>query len=194
MSSSLEQTALFYLFNMLSSLEQTALSYSTNTLFQKFYMNTLFQKLIKKLPIDIIKNICQYLNICIRNNEIVSLIVKNDYRYDILKHITIKRENINKYTITSPYHRRNKYTFHNLYDFVERKEQNIEDDTLEVLVTKNTDNSIKYEVYCYRLKLIKDIFETNQTINNPFDYYRGNLTDYSWYENKYEYTIHSNQE
>jgi hypothetical protein len=44
-----------------------------------------------KLPLDIIKYILTFNeNFLIVNNKIISFILKNDFRYDILKYITLK--------------------------------------------------------------------------------------------------------
>ena len=44
-----------------------------------------------KLPLDIIKYILTYNELfLIVNNKIISFILKNDFRYDILKYITLK--------------------------------------------------------------------------------------------------------
>ena len=91
-----------------------------------------------KLPLDIIKYILTFNeNFLIVNNKIISFILKNDYRYDILKYITLKYI---YYHYVTPKKSCTKY----VYDFDNDK-------MLWVYIT-SFNNFIKYKIKIRRLQ------------------------------------------
>lgn len=132
-----------------------------------------------KLPLDIIKYILNYNeNFLIVNNKIISFILKNDVRYDILKYITLK------YTYDSivpkcgwccrKYH----YEFVlNKYTSPWREKKLDYNDKIWVSITKS-DKSIKYEIKIRRL----------QKRDYPHEKYKCMLREYVWKNIEYKYT------
>jgi hypothetical protein len=71
-----------------------------------------------KLPIDIIKHIITYdKHFIVRKNKLVSIIPKDDYRYNLLHYITLTEED----NWIFNQERRYEYIMPNLYDIIERK-------------------------------------------------------------------------
>lgn len=129
-----------------------------------------------KLPLDIIKYILTFNeNFLIVNNKIISFIFKNDFRYDILKYITLK------YIYDSPIPRwccrRYNYEFLNKNTSLWREEKLDYNDKIWVYIT-TSDKSIKYEIKIRRL----------QKREFPDEKYKCMLREYVWKTIHYKYT------
>ena len=72
------------------------------------------------------------------------------------------------------------YDLPNLYDIPSRKYQYIENDMLQVRI-QNKEDYILYEMFICRLKPKLNI------TTKPQIFYKGNLTDYEWYNIGFEY-------
>jgi hypothetical protein len=135
--------------------------------------------IFSNLPLDIIKYIITFdKHFILRNGEIISIIPKDDYRYNLLHYITLKEED-NWIFIQE---HRYEYIMPNLYDIIERKDQSIENDITSVAISNNDNGSIKYSIYIGRLK------PKNKYMKKKQIYYKGNLSDYDWHYILYEYT------
>lgn len=130
-----------------------------------------------KLPNDIIKYILLFDDhFTIRDGELVSIISKNDYRYKLLHYITIRLVN----TVNRSNNKINlKFSLDNLYDIVERKEQYVDNDMIEVRMDLSR-SVVKYNIFIGRLKPKDDIER------KPL-FYTGNLLNYTWYFYDYFY-------
>jgi hypothetical protein len=142
-------------------------------------------KIFSQLPLDIIKYILIFdEHFIIRNGKLISIIQKNDYRYDLLHYITItdfnKDNNLN-ITNTSNIDKYYQYDLPNLYDLNERRKQLIDNDFINVRIDYNENRAIIYNIHIGRLRL-KD-----NTIPKRRIYYKGNLDDYEWYCIHYSY-------
>jgi|LauGreDrversion4_2_1035121.scaffolds.fasta_scaffold00544_26 hypothetical protein len=128
--------------------------------------------IFSKLPNDIIQNIITFdKHFILRNGKVVSIIPKDDYRYNVLSFIIPELNNI-RYMSEN----RISYTYYlpNCYDIPFRKYQYIENDMLQVRI-QNKKDYILYEMFICRLKPKLNI------TTKPQLYYKGNLTDYEWY-------------
>ena len=134
-----------------------------------------------KLPNDIINYILVFdEHFTIRNGELVSIISKNDYRYKLLHYITIRLVNTENRPNNIPNNKINmKFNLDNLCDIVERKEQYIDNDMIEVRMDLS-DSVVKYNIFIGRLKPKDDIER------KPL-FYVGNLLNYTWYFYDYFY-------
>jgi hypothetical protein len=144
--------------------------------------------IFQKLPKDIINYILIFdTNFKLRNGKVISLIVKNDYRYELLNYITIKSNeyfkdyfyNFNGYEYSS--YKTYEYILPNLYYIEERKIQKI-NDGITVLIKNNIDGPIDYIIYIYRLKPK----EKNNYIKKQI-FYKSNFFDYEWHYINYRY-------
>jgi hypothetical protein len=129
-----------------------------------------------KLPFDIIKYILLYdEHFIMRKGEIISIIPKTDYRYNLLNFITFNLEyfeNINNELIY-------KYYFPNLHNYEGRVKNN--SDLIQVNINENND-FIKYSVWIGK--------QYPKSINrNKYrqKYYIENSLDYNWIYTQYEY-------
>jgi len=130
-----------------------------------------------KLPNDIINYILGFdEHFTIRNGELVSIISKNDYRYKLLHYITIRLVNTVNTTNNNV---KLMFNLYNLCDIIERKEQYIDNDMIEVRMDLS-DSVVKYNIFIGRLKPKDDIER------KPL-YYTGNLLNYTWYFYDYFY-------
>lgn len=131
--------------------------------------------IFSNLPNDVIKNILLYdERFIIRKGEIVSIIPKSDYRYNILKYITFTRyyfENNNNIFIY-------KYYFPNLYNYEGRSNNN--PDIIHVNLNEYSD-FIKYSIWIGRQ--YPKFFICNKKQN----YYIENFLEYNWIYTEYEY-------
>jgi hypothetical protein len=143
--------------------------------------------IFSKLPPDIIKYILIFdKRFIIRYGEIVSIIPKDDYRYNLLHYITLtdfnKKLNITNSQNINRYYQ---YNLPNLYDLSERRDQLIDDDSIDVRINydenENQNKNIIYNISIGRLRL-KD-----NTIPKRRIYYKGNLDEYEWYYIHYKY-------
>ena len=138
-------------------------------------LNTKF--IFSKLPIDVIKYIFLFdEHFIIRKGKIISIIPKSDYRYALLKFITIQECIIEKFGNFTRYN----YSLHNLYNYKGRHGNN--SDLVQVSLYFNEINySLEYVVWIGRQKL-KNI-KTNKIqmygIENPKKYH--------WVYTEYEY-------
>ena len=128
------------------------------------------------LPFDIKKYILLYdERFIIRKGEIISIIPKTDYRYNLLNFITFNLEyfeNINNELIY-------KYYFPNLHNYEGRVKNN--SDLIQVNINENND-FIKYSVWIGK--------QYPKSINrNKYrqKYYIENSLDYNWIYTQYEY-------
>ena len=130
-----------------------------------------------KLPNDIIKYILVFNeHFTIRNGELVSIISKNDYRYKLLHYITIRLVN----TENRPNNKINMmFSLDNLYDIVERKDQYVDNDMIEVRMDLS-DSVVKYNIFIGRLKPTDDIER------KPL-FYVVDLLNYTWHFYDYFY-------
>jgi hypothetical protein len=135
------------------------------------------KSIFSKLPNDIINYILGFNeNFTIRNGELVSIISKNDYRYKLLHYITIRLVN----TENRPDNNINmKFSLDNLCDIVERKEQYVDNDMIEVRMNLSS-SVVKYNIFIGRLKPKDDIER------KPL-FYVGDLLNYTWHFYNYFY-------
>ena len=97
--------------------------------------------IFRNLPLDIIKYILLYdEHFIIRKGEIISIIPKTDYRYNLLNFITF---NFNEIYLQNN-ELRYKYYFHNLYNYEGRQMNN--SDLIQVNIIENN-NFIKYSIW-----------------------------------------------
>jgi len=139
--------------------------------------------IFSKLPKDIINYILIFdTNFKLRNGKLISIILKNDYRYELLNYITIKPNiyfkdyfyNFNGYEYSS--YKTYDYILPNIYHNEERIIERI-NDGIQVLIKNNIDGSIEYIIYIYRLKpkenenyLKKQIFYKSKFLNYEWNY------------------------
>ena len=124
--------------------------------------------LFSNLPMDVIKYILLFdKHFIIRKGEIVSIILKSDYRYNLLKYITFKNCIIEKFHDMVRYN----YEYYNLYDYHKRGNNN--DDLIQVSISEKND-TVKYVVWLGRQKP-NSIMVTNKRqiyfIKNPKEYH-----------------------
>lgn len=111
----------------------------------------------------------------IRNGELVSIISKNDYRYKLLHYITIRLVN----TVNRHNNINLMFSLNNLCDIVERKEQYVDNDMIEVRMDLSS-SVVKYNIFIGRLKLKDDIERKSL-------FYVGDLLNYTWHFYNYFY-------
>jgi hypothetical protein len=108
--------------------------------------------IFSKLPTDIIKYILSNFDkhFIIRKGELISIIPKDDYRYNLLNYITITEDNDNSRIIIFGKYCRYSYNFQNLFNN-SRKKYNIENDMIstDIYINKKT---VKYEIFIGRIK------------------------------------------
>jgi hypothetical protein len=133
--------------------------------------------LFSKLPLDIILyEILPYdKHFKIRKGKLVSVIPKDDERYVICQYIT---RTLNHSYIIGNMHRRYEFYLHkNKYDFVERRNQNIEDDYIEMTMCYNEDASIEYSIIISKLVPRTRLYGCNNYKNIIF---LCNVDNYCW--------------
>ena len=149
--------------------------------------------IFSKLPPDIIKYILMFDKyFIIRDGEIVSIILKDDYRYNLLHYITITDFNKKLNIMNSPnIDRYYQYNLPNLYDLIERREQLIDNDFIDVKIDYNkneneneNENEKKDIIYNISIGRLRPI---DHTIPKRRIYYKGNLDEYEWYYIHYRY-------
>jgi len=135
------------------------------------------KSIFSKLPNDIINYILVFNErFIIRNGELVSIISKNDYRYKLLHYITIRLVN----TVDRPNNKINlMFSLNNLCDIVERKEQYVDNDMIEVRMDLSN-SVVKYNIFIGRVKLKDDIERKSL-------FYVGDLLNYTWHFYNYFY-------
>jgi hypothetical protein len=132
--------------------------------------------IFSKLPTDIIKNILLYdEHFIMRKGNIVSIIPKKDYRYELLKFITFNLQHVE--IINNQI--RCKYYFHNLYNYENRTINN--SDLIEVNLNENND-IIKYSIW------IGKQYPKTINCNKKQNYYIENQLEYNWIYSEFEYT------
>jgi hypothetical protein len=132
--------------------------------------------IFRKLPNDIINYILLYdEHFIMRKGEIVSIIPKTDYRYNLLNFITFRLEYFEIYNNQLTY----KYFFPNLYNYKGREMNN--SDLIQVNVIENND-FIKYFVW-----IGKQYPKSIRRNKNRQMYYIENSLDYNWIYTQYEY-------
>jgi hypothetical protein len=122
-----------------------------------------------KLPNDIIQNIITFdKHFIMRKGNLISIIPKDDYRYDIL-HVIIPRS-IN----TKKIDEKISYTYDlvNIYDIPERKYMYVKNDIIQIRI-QNKEDCIYYKIFICKLKPYFN------TINEEI---------YCWYNIAFEYT------
>ena len=134
------------------------------------------KSIFSKLPNDIINYILVFNErFIIRNGELVSIISKNDYRYKLLHYITIRLVN----TVNRHNNINLMFSLNNLCDIVERKEQYVDNDMIEVRMDLSN-SVVKYNIFIGRLKLKDDIERKSL-------FYVGDLLNYTWHFYHYFY-------
>ena len=134
------------------------------------------KSIFSKLPNDIINYILVFNeHFTIRNGELVSIISKNDYRYKLLHYITIRLVN----TVNRHNNINLMFNLNNLCDIVERKEQYVDNDMIEVRMDLSN-SVVKYNIFIGRLKLKDDIERKSL-------FYVGDLLNYTWHFYNYFY-------
>lgn len=117
---------------------------------------------------DVIKYIFSFdQHFVIRNGEIVSIIPKSDYRFNLLKFITFKCcGEIEHFHGKTRYN----YCFHNLHDYSKRYINS--DDLFQVAINEKEDK-VEYEIWIGRQKIKSSETWKDQMyfINNPKKYY-----------------------
>ena len=133
----------------------------------------------KNLPdvlINIILSYNEYFKI--RKGQLISIIPKNDYRYNLLNKITfsiIYYNNLYNNIV------RYEYNYNeNLIDFEEKTNQNIGNDMIQVDI-EITPIQVVYNIFIGRIKLFDNNYQKKSI------YYIGNLKNIQWSCIKYEY-------
>jgi hypothetical protein len=128
-----------------------------------------------KLPDDIIKYILLYDDhFIMRKGEMVSIIPKKDYRYNLLKYITFDLDYIERWDNIMMC----KYFFPNLYNYEGRHINN--SDLIQVNLQEEN-NTIKYFIW------IGKQYPKSVICNKPQNYYIENSSEYNWIYTEYEY-------
>ena len=132
--------------------------------------------LFRNLPNDIINHILLYdERFIMRKGNIVSIIPKTDYRYNLLKFITLNLryvENYNNHMI------RYMYGFPNLYNYEGRLLNN--SDMIQVNLYEYNDY-IKYSIWIGRQ------YPNSFICNKKQNYYIENKWEYNWIFTEFEY-------
>lgn len=131
-----------------------------------------------KLPLDLIKYIILPFDnhFKIRKSELVSIIPKDDKRYQQLETICLK---IKKKLFVGNYHRVYQYTLSNLYNPPGRSDFGIDHDMMEIMIYEIPNSSIEYNVSISRFKPKENTNNTN--INNDY------ICNYEWYYLSFTY-------
>ena len=130
-----------------------------------------------KLPFDIIKCILLYdEHFIMRKGEIISIIPKTDYRYNLLNFITFHFSEI----YLQHNELRYKYYFPNLHNYEGRQINN--SDLIQVNINENN-NFIKYSIWIGK-QYPKSV---NITPTKKQNYYIENPFDYNWIYTEFEY-------
>jgi hypothetical protein len=133
--------------------------------------------IFSKLPTDIIKNILLYdEHFIMRKGNIVSIIPKRDYRYELLKFITFNLQYVEIFNKQI----RCKYYFHNLYSYQGRGINN--SDLIELNIINENNDLIKYSVW------IGKQYPKTINCNKKQNYYIENPLEYNWIYSQFEYT------
>ena len=131
--------------------------------------------IFRKLPFDIIKYILLYdEHFIMRRGEIISIIPKTDYRYNLLNFITFHFSEI----YLQHNELRYKYYFPNLYNYEGRQINN--SDLIQVNINENN-NFIKYSIW------IGKQYPKSINCNKKQNYYIENPLDYNWIYTNFEY-------
>jgi hypothetical protein len=109
-----------------------------------------------------------------RRGEIISIIPKTDYRYNLLNFITFNFDYFENYNNELRY----KYYFHNLYNYEGRQMNN--SDLIQVNIIENN-NFIKYSIW------IGKQYPKFINCNKKQNYYIENPLDYNWIYTNFEY-------
>jgi hypothetical protein len=131
--------------------------------------------LFSNLPVDIIKYILLFDDhFIMRKGEVISIIPKIDYRYNVLNYITLNKD----YIENSNGRVRYNYYFCNLYNYEGRHIYN--SDLIQVSMQEK-DDIIKYNVFIGRQKPVSFITNKKQDfyIEKP-DYYRWIYTEFEY--------------
>lgn len=130
----------------------------------------------RNLPNDIINHILLYdEHFIMRKGEIVSIIPKTDYRYNLLNFFTLKlRYSETKNLITTKYI----YGFPNLYNYEGRSLNN--PDMIQVNLCEYNDY-IKYSIWIGRQ------YPKSFICNKKQNYYIENPLEYRWIFTEYDY-------
>ena len=139
-------------------------------------MNKIFNmKIFNKLPIEIKDYILLFNeHFIMRKGEIISIIPKSDYRYNLLKIITFKLDCVEYYGGEL----KCRHYFHNLHDYEERQQNN--SDLIQVDIKENED-SIKYSVW------IGKQYQKSVKSNKTQIYHIENPLEYNWIYTEYKY-------
>ena len=131
--------------------------------------------LFHNLPNDIIKHILLYdEHFIMRKGNIVSIIPKTDYRYNLLKFITLKLRYVENKNHVTTY----MYGFPNLYNYEGRTLNN--PDMIQVNLYEYNDY-IKYSVW------IGKQYPKSFICNKKQNYYIENKLEYNWIFTEFEY-------
>ena len=128
-----------------------------------------------KLPLEIIKYILLYdEHFIMRKGEVVSIIPKTDYRYNLLNFIIFNLGYIEKFNNELTYN----YYFPNLHNYEGRVKNN--SDLIQVSINENN-KFIKYSIWIGRQ------YPKSITCNKKQNYYIENELDYNWIYTEYKY-------
>jgi hypothetical protein len=127
------------------------------------------------LPNDIIKHILLYdEHFIMRKGNIISIIPKTDYRYNLLNFITLHLKDVENRNNLTKY----KYHFHNLYDYKGRANHNV--DMIQVNLYEYND-CVKYSIWIGRQ------YPKSFVCNKKQNYYIENPLDYHWIYTEFDY-------
>jgi len=128
-----------------------------------------------KLPLEIVKYILLYdEHFIIRKGEIISIIPKTDYRYNLLNFITFNLGYIEQINNELRYN----YYFPNLHNYEGRAKNN--SDLFQVSIHE-TKKNIKFSIWIGRQ------YPKSITCNKTQNYYIENEFDYNWIYTEYKY-------
>ena len=132
-----------------------------------------------KLPNDIINHIVTYdKHFIIRKNKLVSIIPKDDYRYNLLHYICLKLINsINMSEDELCY----QYIFPNICTNIERTKNYVDNDMFQIRISF-TNNIINYSCYIGRL-----LPKNDNKVKKISIYFEKDVSNYEWRYIIYDY-------
>jgi hypothetical protein len=149
-------------------------------------MHIIYSKLPKYI-IDYI--LCFTPQFIIRKGKLTSIFSKEDERYKMLKYVTIKsvknpREYYSFLGMSYISDKRYDYEFHDQYNglSLERTNQFIDNDSMNVTITIHKNGTIKYNISIYKLK------PKEMSNNHRLRFYKGNMDNCNWNYIIFQYT------
>jgi len=143
--------------------------------------------IFSRLPEDIIKYILSFdRHFVIRRGHIVSIIPKDDARYDVLR-FTVRTLQYARHLHST--HDRYVYRLPNRFNSDPRRaDQGVEDDMVEFTIGDIYDDVDVLECNVFLARLLPMVDLLNDSIVPQF-YYKGTMDDYAWHYRSFTYRI-----